>query len=433
VVNLKPGTNTGGRSKYDALNRRVQKYSVYYPPGQSCQTETKNYFYNLESVVSETDENYAVISEYVYGNGIDEILLQYSGSEKFYYHQNSLGSVIAISDKNGNVVRQFKYDPYGQIKAYDENDIFIEDAFQWQNYFLFTGREYDPETGLYYYRARYYNPNIGRFMSRDPLGYADGLNLYTYVQNNPVNLKDPLGKLIEERDCFIFCIDGHCETACCNSGSGRTPRIWTEEATYWEDQSAESLGYPEMYAIEHTWPNVSFTETIAYFSISWNSMTFGIDFGSNNIFIYINLLELAEAYEKKKSKKEKKGIEFAKCLDDCIEGFGKPLEVIDFISGAATYQWVVTTAIGWTTQRYIGPGISSASNTMQKTASNRAQSKYMWDTTARLLNNAGQSFGRLGSGIVTIARYGKYASLGALALSATPRAKCLIECSLQEK
>jgi RHS repeat-associated protein len=58
---------------------------------------------------------------------------------------------------------------------------------------MFTGREYDSETGLYYYRARYYKPSIGRFLQTDPIGYAAGLNLYTYCKNNPIKWADPFG------------------------------------------------------------------------------------------------------------------------------------------------------------------------------------------------------------------------------------------------
>ena len=63
---------------------------------------------------------------------------------------------------------------------------------------MFTGREYDSETGLYFYRARYYDPAIGRFISEDPIGFSGGdLNLYAYVRNNPVKYKDPLGLIID--------------------------------------------------------------------------------------------------------------------------------------------------------------------------------------------------------------------------------------------
>jgi RHS repeat-associated protein len=58
---------------------------------------------------------------------------------------------------------------------------------------MFTGREYDSETGLYYYRARYYSPQLGRFLQRDPVGYWAGINLYTYCSNNPTSWIDPFG------------------------------------------------------------------------------------------------------------------------------------------------------------------------------------------------------------------------------------------------
>ncbi|WP_161491656.1 RHS repeat-associated core domain-containing protein [Sedimentisphaera salicampi] len=61
------------------------------------------------------------------------------------------------------------------------------------NPYMFTGRRYDSESGLYYYRARYYNPALGVFHSRDPLGYIDSMNLYAYCGNNPVNYADPMG------------------------------------------------------------------------------------------------------------------------------------------------------------------------------------------------------------------------------------------------
>jgi len=89
------------------------------------------------------------------------------------------------TDESGNVVTQYNYSPFGQTEVIGTD---INQPFR------FTGREYDPETGLYFYRARYYSPEMRRFISEDPLRFGAGdVNWYTYVGGNPVNRTDPLG------------------------------------------------------------------------------------------------------------------------------------------------------------------------------------------------------------------------------------------------
>jgi len=102
---------------------------------------------------------------------------------KYYYHFDGLGSVVALSNVNNQVVENYTYDVFGSPSI----------ASSIGNPYMFTGRECDSETGLYYYRARYYNPEIGRFLQTDPVGYLAGLNLYTYCDNNPINWIDPFG------------------------------------------------------------------------------------------------------------------------------------------------------------------------------------------------------------------------------------------------
>ncbi|MBX9809530.1 RHS repeat-associated core domain-containing protein, partial [Candidatus Gracilibacteria bacterium] len=123
-------------------------------------------------------------------------------TNRYYYHLNQLGSVVAISTQAGNMPRTFGYDAFGKAYILGEKtiteatykDISSYTGTLYGNTRLYTGREYDQETGLYYNRARYYNSDTGRFISRDPIGQNDQVNLYTYVANSPLKYVDRNGK-----------------------------------------------------------------------------------------------------------------------------------------------------------------------------------------------------------------------------------------------
>ena len=103
----------------------------------------------------------------------------------FVYLRDGLGSVVQLTDSTGTVMRSYLYDSFGGIAS---------EAGTLANPYVFTGRERDAESGFYFYRARYYDPAIGRFLAEDPLGLGAGeFNIYRYVANNPILLSDPSG------------------------------------------------------------------------------------------------------------------------------------------------------------------------------------------------------------------------------------------------
>jgi RHS repeat-associated protein len=169
--------------KYGPLGRRIQKI---------VGTDTTNFYYDGVRVIEEQNHFGATIATYVYGNDIDEILTMQGNGNDYFYYQNGLGSVSHITNSNGLIVEQYEYDTYGNVSIYDGNFSVIT-VSSIDNPYLYTGRRLDSETGLYFYRARYYSSIYGRFLQRDPLGYIDGMSMYSYVGGNPQNWIDPLG------------------------------------------------------------------------------------------------------------------------------------------------------------------------------------------------------------------------------------------------
>lgn len=168
---------------YDALGRRIQKI---------VGIDTTNYYYDGAQLIEERSMGDTIKATYVWGRWVDDIISMQRTGQAYYYHTNTLGSVLAITNSAGNVVERYDYDPYGHVSTYDGSYSLIGSSTIGNRY-LFTGREYDIESGLYFYRARYYDPSLGRFMQRDPLGYIDGMLAYAYVNNNGATGIDPYG------------------------------------------------------------------------------------------------------------------------------------------------------------------------------------------------------------------------------------------------
>ncbi len=183
--------------RYDALGRRVEK--------AVSGGATTRYVLDGQEAVEEYDGQDVWQARYVYEDGIDRPRVMDQADQadvngnqnttevlRFTYHQQALGSVTEISEPGGSVVEWVTYDVYGKPTILDQQGNVVTQS-PVGNPYLFTGREFDAEDGLYFYRARAYDPVAGRFLQADPCHYRDSFNGYEYARSASASYQDPLG------------------------------------------------------------------------------------------------------------------------------------------------------------------------------------------------------------------------------------------------
>jgi len=170
LVQLQQGSTTS-TFQYDSLGRRVSK---------TVGTTTTAFLYDGGNVVQESQGG--TINPILTGSRLDERFARNESAGRRYFLTDAIGSTVALTDASGAIRQTYAYEPYGEVLANGGS----------ANPYQFTGREKD-ETGLYYFRARYYSPLLKRFVSEDPAGFFGGRNLYAYSLLAPTNHVDPLG------------------------------------------------------------------------------------------------------------------------------------------------------------------------------------------------------------------------------------------------
>ena len=193
---------------YVATINGSASYTLGYDALGRCVSRTLNgtityYIYDGEKPILEFTQAGGLAAKNVYGRAVDEILMRTDyvvnqSGVTYYYQDNHEGSVTQLTDASAAVIESYRYDAFGAVTIKDgSGNVQTLNGLPYSplgNRFMFTGREYIQQFGIYEYRARTYHPGLGRFLSEDPKGFDAGdYNLFRYCKNDPEDLTDPMG------------------------------------------------------------------------------------------------------------------------------------------------------------------------------------------------------------------------------------------------
>ena len=212
LVEVKQSATVIGRYEHDGLGRRAKSHVDSQSPASPNGVDAYvHFFYNqgwqeLESRVSGSEntgpESLQPQYQYVWSRRyIDAPVLRDKNTdadglcddERLYYLGDANFNVTTLVNTGGDAVERYVYSPYGVLTIYDATWANTRSASSYANVYTYTGRQLDTETGLFCYRARFLHAQFGRFCSRDPMGYADNVNLQSYVDGNSPSNVDYLG------------------------------------------------------------------------------------------------------------------------------------------------------------------------------------------------------------------------------------------------
>ena len=204
LIRVSGNVGTIAKCYYNAMNMRVQKHIDTDNDG--LLDDKTNYIYCHQKVCVEQDENGNLKKDYVHGGQyIDQVIMESDSSTSLgsYYLTDLRYSVYAVVDSSGVIQERYRYDAYGKRDVMTPGFVVVNTDAETE--FGYTGRRHDKEdTGLMYFRARYYSAELGRFVGRDPIGYVDGMSLYAGYFGMFLGL-DPMGTTMTYNECVDFC------------------------------------------------------------------------------------------------------------------------------------------------------------------------------------------------------------------------------------